>query len=112
GSRGRGPACPPSGRARAGSRNPAAGVVRRKDTQQPLRGRDSSRSTSQRESNMRRAWLLTAMAGVGLCALGLAWTSFSGVRAAAKEEKEAKSASLPIGQVVLYSSGVGYFQRE
>src|SRR5262249_19151409 len=31
---------------------------------------------------------------------------------AAKQEKEAKSASLPIGQVVLYSSGVGYFQRE
>src|SRR5262245_58650216 len=61
---------------------------------------------------MRRSWMLTAMAGVGLCTLGLAWTSFSGARAAAKEEKEAKSASLPIGQVVLYSSGVGYFQRE
>src|SRR5262245_11326925 len=62
---------------------------------------------------MRRAWVLTAVAGVGLCALGLSWTSFSGARPAAKDqEKEAKSASLPIGQVVLYSSGVGFFQRQ
>src|SRR5262245_35395317 len=44
---------------------------------------------------------------------GLLWfASRSGARPAAKEPKEAKVASLPIGQVVLYSSGVGYFQRE
>src|SRR5262249_19561366 len=36
----------------------------------------------------------------------------TGAKPAAKGEKEAKSASLPIGQVALYSSGVGYFQRE
>src|SRR5262245_20557716 len=63
---------------------------------------------------MRRAWTLAASAGVTLAAIGLVWTSFSGARPAnaRKAEEAAKPTNLPIGQVVLYSSGVGYFQRE
>src|SRR5262245_60303551 len=50
-----------------------------------------------------------------VCALsaGLLWfAAQTGAKPAAKQEKEAKAASLPIGQVVLYSSGVGFFQRQ
>src|SRR5262249_49176380 len=51
--------------------------------------------------------------GVAVAGAGRRWfATQTRARPAAKEEKEAKSASLPIGQVVLYSSGVGYFQRE
>src|SRR5262245_3320806 len=53
--------------------------------------------------------LVIAVAGSGLLWFA---TQTRARPAAAKQEKEAKSASLPIGQVVLLSSGVGYFQRE
>src|SRR5262249_31230 len=52
----------------------------------------------------------------GVCAVvgaGLLWfAAQTGARPAAKEEKEARSASLPIGEVVLCASGVGFFQRQ
>src|SRR5215468_10543121 len=53
--------------------------------------------------------LVVAVAGAGLLWFA---TQTRARPAAARQEKEAKAASLPIGQVVLYSSGVGYFQRE
>jgi hypothetical protein len=65
-----------------------------------------------------RTWF---MAGAGLATLGLAVTAglvLSGQRAAqaaasAKNNEEGpKAANLPLSQVVLFSSGVGYFQRE
>ena len=64
---------------------------------------------------MRRAAIFTAVAvAVAACA-GL-WASLSvaeSKKAAARDQAaEAVSAQLPIGQVVLFSSGVGYFQRE
>src|SRR4051812_47697407 len=51
---------------------------------------------------------VTAMAGAA------ALVSVAGLkaRAVAKDEEPARAAQLPIGQVVLFSSGVGYFQRE
>src|SRR5262249_34102115 len=60
---------------------------------------------------MRRQALI-ASACVAFGAALVWFAAQTGAKPAAKEEKEAKSASLPIGQVVLYSSGVGYFQRE
>src|SRR5262245_10272022 len=61
-----------------------------------------------------RKWLL---AGVGVAAVGSALAFVPALlraRPAAKqpEEPAAQAAQLPIGQVVLFSSGVGYFQRE
>jgi hypothetical protein len=65
---------------------------------------------------MRRTWLLASVALAGGVALAvLSFTPRSGARAAARAGSEpdtAKAVGLPIGQVVLYSSGVGYFQRE
>jgi len=68
---------------------------------------------------MKRKWLLaslfsvtslTAVAGVTwLVLLGPAHVSIIN---AAQEETQTKVIPLPIGQVVLFSSGVGYFQRE
>src|SRR5262245_48340322 len=67
---------------------------------------------------MRRSYLL-ASGAVALALAGvLALTNFSSAenRSEAKETKEASKSStaaqLPIAQVVLFSSGVGYFQRE
>ena len=66
---------------------------------------------------MRRWQVLT----VSVAVLGLALTAgfflapaLVRARTAAKDNKaeEAKAAALPISQVVLFSSGVGYFQRE
>src|SRR5437879_6592459 len=61
-----------------------------------------------------RRWQLAAMlvtAGVGVTA-GF-WLAPALVRARpAEKQEEAKAAALPITQVVLFSSGVGYFQRE
>src|SRR5689334_11756392 len=65
------------------------------------------------EPIMRRAWLLVVppcLLAAGLIVYGTLPTG--GARAAAKGEEGPKAAQLPIGQVVLYSSGVGYFQRE
>src|SRR4051812_47711088 len=65
---------------------------------------------------MRRSYLTCA--GVVLaaltCAAALAhFTSAEERKADAKEAgTSASAAQLPIGQVVLFSSGVGYFQRE
>src|SRR5262249_41490855 len=67
-----------------------------------------------RRPRMKKA-LLTSVGVVAIGAAGLLWlaTKSGAARPVAKaEQKEARSASLPIGQVVLYSSGVGYFQRE
>src|SRR5262249_44758032 len=64
---------------------------------------------------MNRKALWTFVGAVAIAAAGLLWLATKGgaARPGAKaEQKEARSASLPIGQVVLYSSGVGYFQRE
>ncbi len=65
---------------------------------------------------MRRVYLLTALAGV---AAGVAvWLSHkpAAVHAEPKpgqgDTPSLKTTQLPIGQVVLFSSGVGYFQRE
>jgi hypothetical protein len=68
-----------------------------------------------KENRMRRTWLLAsaglAVASVGVVAF-LLWQS-SRVRAAEKDQPaEVVSAQLPIGRVALFSSGVGYFQRE
>src|SRR5438105_9863558 len=65
---------------------------------------------------MRRAYLLGGAAAV-LAAAALLFTGSSRSAARNEEAKEAASKSatagmLPIGQVVLFSSGVGYFQRE
>src|SRR5881396_1475240 len=64
---------------------------------------------------MRRAYLLAGAAGV-VTAIALLFATGSRSTARVEEAKEAsKSATagmLPIGQVVLFSSGVGYFQRE
>src|SRR5438552_3185782 len=64
-----------------------------------------------------RKWLL---AGVGVAVVGVAALllapSFSKARPAAKDakaqEEAVKNTPLSIGQVVLFSSGVGFFQRE
>jgi hypothetical protein len=60
-----------------------------------------------------RKWLLAGLSVAGLGALALLIVpSMTRARAVAQQEEPAKSAALSIGQVVLYSSGVGYFQRE
>src|SRR5262245_28106464 len=63
---------------------------------------------------MRKAYLLAGMAGVvAAVTLLLVNTSSSTARNESKEtSKSPTAAQLPIGQVVLFSSGVGYFQRE
>src|SRR3954453_7006280 len=62
-----------------------------------------------------RRWQLAA----SLALVGLAITvgfflapALVRARAAEKAQEEARQAGLPISQVVLFSSGVGYFQRE
>src|SRR5262245_61002124 len=61
---------------------------------------------------MKRTWIAALAVSLAGAALGLVWyTPRTGARPASKAEEAAK-ASLPIGRVVLYSSGVGYFQRE
>jgi hypothetical protein len=62
-----------------------------------------------------RKWMLAAapVAALGLAALALTPTLLRARPAAGQpDEPPARAARLPIGQVVLFSSGVGYFQRE
>src|SRR6516225_7079250 len=67
---------------------------------------------------MKRAWVWAALAGI-VALTGAVLVSpavFSANRGETRETKEASksptAAQLPIAQVVLFSSGVGYFQRE
>src|SRR5438093_799569 len=72
-------------------------------------------TTSTSGDRVMRKWLL---AGAGVAAAGLAAAlvltpSLLRARPAGQpDEPGARAAQLPIGQVVLFSSGVGYFQRE
>src|SRR5687767_15942870 len=64
---------------------------------------------------MNRKYLAAGVAGVAAlaCVLALTRNSSAGRAEEAKESsKSASAAQLPIAQVVLFSSGVGYFQRE
>ncbi len=73
---------------------------------------------------MKRKWLLTSITGAGAVAVAACtyfiWTAKSPadppriapVAPAAVAAPSETSVQLPIGQVVLFSSGVGYFQRE
>lgn len=66
---------------------------------------------------MRRKYLVASLAGAGLALAGIAWLSSS---TGAQDQqvgingngKKAVDGALPIRQVVLFNSGVGYFQRE
>src|SRR5437764_954348 len=64
---------------------------------------------------MGRKWLWVSVAGAAALAVGgfalVSSRSHAGPNKGEPEEGAAK-AQLPIGQVVLFSSGVGYFQRE
>ena len=65
---------------------------------------------------MTRKWLLASLAGTAALA-GAAFVllpsrSPAGPEKSGQDEPAAKAVQLPIGQVVLFSSGVGYFQRE
>jgi hypothetical protein len=66
---------------------------------------------------MRRTTFCYILAGSALIAAGVSWHAWSDAQQAlpipiaAKEKKPAES-PLPIKQVVLFNSGVGYFQRE
>src|SRR5262249_4335771 len=67
------------------------------------------------EQSMRRIFLLAGLAGVTICAALLVFRP--GVAQVNKDsgkddQPSVRSVQLPIGQVVLFSSGVGYFQRE
>ena len=63
---------------------------------------------------MRRWQLAACLAAVGVAVLAGFFVAPTLVRARAAEkgQEEARLAALPISQVVLFSSGVGYFQRE
>ncbi len=64
---------------------------------------------------MRRFYLLASVAGIAVCAAlfflrpGVAQVNKEPGR---DDQPSIRSVQLPIGQVVLFSSGVGYFQRE
>jgi len=64
---------------------------------------------------MRRAYLLTGLAGAAVVA-ALVFFKHSAAEPPSKTDQNetpaARAVQLPIGQVVLFSSGVGYFQRE
>src|SRR5437764_4105747 len=64
---------------------------------------------------MRRAYVLAGTAGLAAAALLFWATSHTTARNEEAKKETSKSPTagqLPIGQVVLFSSGVGYFQRE
>src|ERR1700691_4708704 len=69
---------------------------------------------------MRRKWLLPSLAGSLALATGLVVFLSTQTRAEPARSSQSgqndtasvKTLQLPIGQVVLFSSGVGYFQRE
>src|SRR3954452_20304983 len=62
---------------------------------------------------MRRTWYLWALAGTSLAVALVIWQTASS-RAQNLDNGRGKAAEgpLPIRQVVLFNSGVGYFQRE
>jgi hypothetical protein len=64
---------------------------------------------------MRRAYLIAAVAGVA-AVTALAFyrpsTAQNAARTGQNDQATVRSVQLPIGQVILFSSGVGYFQRE
>src|SRR5262244_1325309 len=61
-----------------------------------------------------RRWMAAGACAAAVCAAVALVVPGLRARPAAKgdEEPGARAAQLPIGQVVLFSSGVGYFQRE
>src|SRR5687767_10809960 len=64
---------------------------------------------------MMRKWLVFTLFGMLLLAAGFLvvhHTTAQLNKAAAPNQGQAEAANLPITQVVLFSSGVGYFQRE
>jgi hypothetical protein len=65
---------------------------------------------------VRREYLLGGMCAVALLAAGMLFLGHSSAERAREKatesSKSATAAQLPIAQVVLFSSGVGYFQRE
>src|SRR5262245_58182433 len=62
---------------------------------------------------MRRAWWLACVAGVAALTALILVKPATAERSDKKESGKSETASLlPISQVVLFSSGVGYFQRE
>src|SRR5271157_2615063 len=65
---------------------------------------------------MRRLYLFAAMVPVALAAALWLYNKSNHAQADPRtvqaETPSAKTTQLPIGQVVLFSSGVGYFQRE
>lgn len=63
---------------------------------------------------MRRNWKLWALAGLGVLAtcIVVRQASFTGAQNPDNNGKPKAGESLPIRQVVLFNSGVGYFQRE
>ena len=58
---------------------------------------------------MRRKWIVSGLAGAGLLLAVIVWHT-TGQGPASKPARRRRS--LPIRQVVLFNSGVGYFQRE
>src|SRR5215468_7118005 len=64
---------------------------------------------------MRRTYFIVPILGVGAIAAALAFRPASSPAETAKTESNAKAISspqLPVAQAVLFSSGVGFFQRE
>ncbi|MCI0638547.1 MAG: DUF4139 domain-containing protein [Gemmataceae bacterium] len=62
---------------------------------------------------MRRTWKLFALAGAGLLAAAVVWrTTSTSAQDNGGKPKAVADSPLPIKQVVLFNSGVGYFQRE
>src|SRR6516165_8154722 len=65
---------------------------------------------------MRRTWIGFCLGGVAIATALAAWHSLSGAPNAPERatavKQNAPAASLPITHVYLFSSGVGYFQRE
>ena len=66
---------------------------------------------------MRRALWVVPLAGLAILTAGVyllkpATSSAGPEKQGQEDQPSAKAVQLPIGQVVLFSSGVGYFQRE
>src|SRR5262245_20740624 len=66
---------------------------------------------------MRRKIILGSLAAVALGTAGVVWLTHSAAQPPlqtlnARQGQDGAGPSLPLSQVVLFSSGVGYFQRE
>lgn len=62
---------------------------------------------------MRRSWHWWTLGAAGLAVLGVIWqSSFTGAQNLDNGKGKVADGPLPIRQVVLFNSGVGYFQRE